>query len=189
LTITNGTSEYELSAANLGYAMAAEDVETIYQPTEGVVLKRVDLNQLRRLDAEDDDGQADGHPQMWAPIDDFRIKLWPPTFESGTLKVDGRTTEIQLLTLSNYPLIPFKYQESFIEYVIALALDRENDTRADNKKREAFGLIKQDIQDDLRQLSNVDNPRLRHWREARFDGHGTDFDNYVWAAMWYPYEY
>lgn len=189
LAVTNGTSEYELSAANIGFAMAAEDVETIYDQSQGVVLKRLDLNQLRRMDSDDNDGNANGHPQAWAPVDDYKIKLWPPVFATGSLKIDGRTTEIQLLTLSNYPLIPFKYQESFIEYVIAMALDRENDTRSEAKKESAFKLITQDIKDDLRQLSNVDNPRLRHWREARFDGVGTDLESYVWAAMWYPYEY
>lgn len=188
LAITNGTSEYELSTANIGFTMYSEDVETIYLESQGMVLRRVDLNQIRRMDSDDDDGSTKAHPQVWAPIDDQRIKLWPPNFETDTLSIDGRVMEAQLNNLANYPLIPYKYQESFIEYVMGIALDRENDNRAPNKKAEAFELIKIDIKDDLRQLSNVDNPRLRHWREARFDGVGSSLDAYVWGMMWYPYE-
>ena len=65
--------------------------------------------------------------------------------------------------------IPYKYQESLIEYVIALALDRENDDRAPIKKQEAMSLIRSDILDDMRNLGDVENPRIRSLMEVRFD--------------------
>jgi len=180
LSIINGTSEYELSVANIGHYMAAEDVETIFHPASGVVLKRLDLNQIRRLDPEDDDGSSSDDPLYWAPVGDSRIMLWPPSLAAGTLKIDGKITPpvITAVSSSIYPTIIPRYQESFIEYVMAMALDHENDDRASGKKNEAMALMRADIQDDMRGLSQVENARIRSMFEASIDGSGESLDAY-----------
>lgn len=173
------TSEYTLSFT-IGiktYFMAATDVETIRAEADGVVLKRADLNQIRRLDTENDDGSANDTPLYWAPSGDNKIRIWPPSTKAMNLKVDGKITPVPPSVLTaEYPSIPYKYQESFIEYVIAMALDRENDDRAQAKKQEALALIRQDIQADLANLSDVENPRIKSLLEARFDGLSDSLD-------------
>jgi len=188
LPVTSGTAEYELSPSTIGFYMSAEDVESIFDETNGVYLKKVQLNQIRRLDPETDDGSATDSAALWAPIGDNKIRLWPPMFESGTLKIDGKITPPMITAVSNsiFPTIIPRYQESFIEYVIAMALDRENDDRAQLKKAEALALIRADIQDDLRGAANGSEDRIRHMNEARGDGaSGTmNLDAALWAAFW-----
>jgi hypothetical protein len=183
LAVSNGTSEYNLSSATIGFYMSAEDVETIFSPTGSTVLKRTNLAQIRRADPEGDDGSTATHPQAWAPAGDNRIVIWPPQFQSQTLYVDGKISPSPLLTLSNYPTVPFRYQDSFIEYVTALALDRESDDRASQKKVEVLSLIQQDIRDDLRQLSNTDYPRIMHWQEAALDGAGANLEALLFGLI------
>jgi hypothetical protein len=183
LPVVNGTAEYTLDSGSIGFYMSAEDVETIYSPTGSTVLKRVDLGQIRRADPEGDDGSTSTHPQAFAPAGDNRIIIWPPGFQAQTLKVDGKISPTPLLTLSNYPTVPFRYQDSFIEYVNALALDRENDDRAGQKRLEVLALIQQDIRDDLRQLSNTDLPRIKHWREYQFDGAGANLEALLFGLI------
>ena len=176
LTTSLATAEYTLSSATIDYYMAATDVETIRAEVDGVVLKRVDLNQIRRFDTANDDGSAEDTPMYWAPIEDNKIRLWPPSTKVIALKIDGKITPAPTNNFANYPVIPYKYQESFIEYVISMALDRENDERAPMKKQEALALIKQDIQADLANLSDVENPRIKSLLEARFDGMSDSLD-------------
>ncbi len=176
LAVTEGTDEYDLSVANIGFYMAATDVETIYDETAGIVLKRLDLNQIRRFDPQNDDGTASSGPSIWTPAGDNRIHIYPPTFGTRTLKIDGKIFNPQLTTLSNTPLMPFRYQQSFIQAVIAVVLDRENDDRFESKKAEVAQLIRSDIQDDMRQLSDTENDRIRSLREARFDGAGANIE-------------
>lgn len=172
LAVTNGTSVYTLNTGNIGYNMAAEDVENIWDDTNGRLLFKTTLKDLRRVDPKHDDGTATDEIVMWAPVNDNDIEVYPPIFESVTLRVDGKITPNALSTLSNYPTVPYKYQEAFIEYVIALALDRENDDRASSKKAEAIELIKMDIRNDMSSLGDTENPRLRFPWEAWNDGIG-----------------
>jgi len=180
LTIPNGTAEYTLDSTTIGHYMSAEDVETIFHEASGVILKRVDLNQIRRLDPETNDGSTQDDPLYWAPAGDNRIRIWPPRFASGTLKIDGKITPPVITTVGGniFPTIIPRYQESFIEYVLAMALDHENDDRASSRKSEALTLIRTDIQDDLRGLSQVENARIRSLREATVDGTGESLDTY-----------
>lgn len=174
LTTQLGTAEYLLNGATIGFYMSATDVETIRAEVDGVVLKRADLNQIRRFDTENDDGSTNDTPLYWAPVGDNKIRLWPPSTKVIELKIDGKITPEVLA--QEYPIIPFKFQESFIEYVTAMALDRENDDRAQAKKQEALALIRQDIQADLANLSDVENPRIKSLLEARFDGLSDSLD-------------
>lgn len=89
-----------------------------------------------------------------------------------SLKIDGKITPTvpDPDSMTSALPIPYKYQESLIEYVIALALDRENDDRAPVKKQEAMALIRSDILDDMRNLGEVENPRIKSLFESRFDG-------------------
>lgn len=162
-------AEYDLSVINIGFLMAATDVETIRAEADGVVLKRVDLNQIRRLDAKNDDGSENDTPSYWAVAGDNTIRIWPPSVKVMDLKIDGKITPTFDTTI-----IPYKYQESFIEYVIALALDRENDDRAAGKKQEAMALIRTDILDDMRNLGETENPRIKSMLEIKFDSFSGD---------------
>lgn len=172
LTTVTGQAEYDLSVANIGFLMAASDVEVIRDEANNVVLKRVDLSQIRRLDADNNDGSTNDTPSLWALVSDNTIRIWPGTVKVLSLKIDGKITPTvpDPDSMTSALPIPYKYQESLIEYVIALALDRENDDRAPVKKQEAMALIRSDILDDMRNLGEVENPRIKSLFESRFDG-------------------
>jgi len=180
LTVTSGTNVYTLNTASIGFEMTAKDVETIFDPAQGRVLAKKTLKELRRLDPEVDDGSSSADIQYWAPVNDNQIMVWPKTFRTTTLKVDGKISPTPLLTLSNYPTIPFRYQEGFIEYIIAIALQHENDDRFESQKNYAISLIQQDMQDDLTSGGNTEAPRMRSMNEAAVDGVGGS-DN-AWIA-------
>lgn len=175
LTVVSGTDEYVLNTASIGFVMKAQNVKSIWSPTSGIYLKKCTLEDIRRMDVKQDDGSAASKLTHWAPVGDNEIIVYPKTFEDTELRIDGIITPSSLLTLSSYPTIPFYYQEGFIKYVLAQALERENDSRADATKQEAFLLIKQDIQDNMAQNgSSADEPRIKHWMEAELDGIGGD---------------
>lgn len=181
LPVVSGTAEYDLAftinAAN--YTMAANEVETIRAEADNVVLKRVMLDEIRRLDPDNNDGSANDTPSYWSVAGENRIRIWPPTTKNITLKIDGKVipvlpdpTDTVTSNFDNqYPQIPLRFQEGFIEYIKAMALDRENDDRALAKKQEAMTLILQDIQSDL----EVDD-RIRSMEEFRYDGIGSLLD-------------
>ena len=179
LTTVTGQAEYDLSVANIGFLMAATDIETIRAEADNVILKRIDLNQIRRFDADNNDGSTNDTPSHWAIVGDNTIRIWPPTVKAMSLKIDGKITPTvpDPDSMTSAVPIPYKYQESLIEYVIALSLDRENDDRAPVKKQEAMALIRADILDDMRNLGDAENPRIRSLMEARFDG--VSGNNYV----------
>lgn len=180
LSVVNGTAEYDLNVANIGFYMPASNVETITSPASGVVLQKMELNQVRRADPETDDGSSTDYPQVWSPgASETKIVLWPPTFQNDTLKIDGKISPTIPSALSERPTIPFRYQESYIQLLMATALDRENDDRAPLKKQEAVALIRFDIQDDLRNLGNTDNARIKHWTEAARNTDGRDLLEYL----------
>jgi hypothetical protein len=163
LAVNSSQNEYDLTTATIGYFMAAADVETIRSQDDNVYLIKLDLAQLRKLDAGMNYGSADMPPIYWAVAGDNKIHFWPSKLKTGVLKIDGKVTPS--LDLTGSPIIPMRYQEAFIEYVKALALDRENDDRASVKKAEALALIRQDIQDDMRNLGDTENPRIKSLNE------------------------
>lgn len=186
LAVTNGTTTYNLDDTTLGFYMAAEDVLTIFDEDKGRVLRQADLKEIRRLDPKTNDGTNADDLTHWAEINDNQVLFYPPQFASTTLRVDGYITPTALTTLSNYPTIPYRYQEGFIEYVMAMALDRENDDRAVLKRQSAMDLIMKDIQADQGSRGNVDAPRVRHWNEANVDGvGGADLANFYISWLFF----
>ncbi len=186
LPVTNGTNTYNLDASNIGFYMAAEDVNTIWDETNGRVLRKVDIKDIRRLDPKTDDGSNIDDLTHWAPLNDNQILLYPPQFKNVTLRVDGYVTPNALSTLSNYPTVPYRYQEGFIEYVMAMALDRENDDRAIAKRQSAVEMIMGDIRADQPQQGDIDMPRVRHWNEANVDGvGGADLANFYISWLFF----
>lgn len=174
LNVTTGQAEYDLTVGTLGFFMAANDIEIVRAESDNLVLKKVDITEIRRLDADNNDGASSDTPNSWAIVGDNRIRIWPPTFKTGQLKIDGKVTPVAADVGSysvSYPIIPYRFQEGFIEYIIAMALDRENDQRALQKKQEAMSIILQDIQSDL-QL----DARIRSSEEFRYDGIGELLD-------------
>lgn len=171
LPVVSGTAEYNLTftVGPNTYTMAANEVETIRAEDDNLVLKRVLLDEIRRLDPDNSDGSVSDTPSYWAVVGENRIRIWPPQTKSMNLQVDGKVFPQQpdptQAGFASYPIVPAKFQEAFIEYVKAMALDRENDDRALQKKQEALTLILQDIQTDL----EVDN-RIRSMEEFRYDG-------------------
>lgn len=157
--LTNNNEEYELKPETIGHFMAATDVESIRSDADNVYLLKLDLQQLRRMTINAKDTTQNVPPLYWAVVGDNKITFWPPKVPSTLLKIDGKITPA--IDLTGSPAIPMRYQEAFIEYVKALALDRENDDRAQGKKIEALNLIRQDIQDDMRSLGDSENPRVK----------------------------
>lgn len=179
LAVTSGTNVYTLNAANLGTGINFDpkDVEMIYSKSKQIVLKKVPLIDLRRLDPADDDGTSSDTPTMWAQIDHEKIEIWPPTFETGTLYIQGQISPAgNLAALGNYPVIPFNRQDGFIEYCIALALDYADDVRADMMRQKAMLTIQQDIEAEVEPLGDTDEPRVRSLYEVRLDGVGANLN-------------
>lgn len=176
LTVASGTSEYTLNTAAIGYEMQVTDVKSIFSVANNLYLKKVTLDQIRRMDPNQDDGSSTAKILCWAPSSDNKIVVYPPSFSDTTLKIDGKVQAAALHTLSAYPTIPYHYQDSYMTYVIALALARENDDRAVAMKQEALGLIKADVQADLANLGDSDQPRIKSLAEQSLDGThaGTD---------------
>lgn len=166
LTVVSGTNEYALSTATIGYYMSAEDVETVFSIANNIYLTKRTLNELRRIDPNVNDGNVSTAALVWAPSADNKIVIYPPLFSDVTLKIDGKIRPGALSTLSNYPTIPYHYQDSFIQYILSLALQRENDSRASMMKAESLSLIKQDIQDDMRKLGGSPDDRIKHANES-----------------------
>lgn len=177
LTVASGTDEYTLDSGSIGYYMAAEDVENVFSTASGTYLKKTTLDDIRRMDPDRNDGSTTQYATHWAPGGgDNKIIIYPPQFQDTTLKVDGKITPTALLTLSNYPTIPLRYQDGFVEYLKALALDRENDARANGQKQFAMSLTKQDIQNDLAGLGDSDQPRIKAYQEQVTDGVSASLD-------------
>jgi hypothetical protein len=189
LSVTNGTDEYNLTTATIGFNMAAEDVHQIFDQTNGRVLRKVDIKDIRRLDPKHNDGSATDEVTMWAPLGDNRILLYPPTFASATLKIDGWISPGALTDLTTYPTVPFRFQEGFIDYVIGKCLQRENDDRADTHVQNTMGLIMADVRKDMTAKGDVDHPRVRSWAEANVDGvGGSDLSNLYFNYL-FSFEY
>lgn len=182
-SVTSGTNEYNLDSTTIGYYMAASDVKTIFNPSGNCVLVKTTLDDIRRMDPSTSYGTATTNITHWAPLSDNRIIVWPPVFQTTSLSVDGEITPNALLTTSNYPTIPFRYQESFIQYMIVLGLDRSNDDRFPAKQQMVEKLIKRDIAADLSGLGDVKQPRFRHPQEAIRDGVGSNLEQLynLWA--------
>ena len=161
LTVASGTDEYTLNTAAIGFEMAAADVTSLYSVAGNKTLKKTTLEHIRSLDPDQNDGSTSQYPQLFAASNDNKIVIWPKTFAGTTLKIDGRITPTALLTLSNYPTIPFRFQESFIEYLKCIALDRENDDRAPQKKAEFAQLLRADIAADMAALGDTEEPRIK----------------------------
>jgi hypothetical protein len=170
LTVTSGTDEYQLTAATIGYTMTSQNVKSVFDTTTGIYLRKVPLSSIRRMDPQEISGSTSQNLMMWAEADDQTIKVYPLNFVDTTLKIDGKITPSALLTLSNYPTIPYHYQETFINYVLAIAMQRENDDRAPAKMAEVKQLIRQDLLEELSQNGNTDEPRIKHMMEQRLDG-------------------
>jgi hypothetical protein len=166
LTVATGTAEYTLSAANIGFYMSSSDVETIFSVANNRELKKTTLNQIRKMDSDQNDGNTSSGITHWAPSGDNKIVVYPAIFNDTTLKIDGKIRPTALSTLSNYPTVPYHYQDAFIQYIISWALFRENDDRAASHKMEVAQLIRQDIQDDMRNLGDDDSARIKHADEA-----------------------
>lgn len=176
LTVSSGTPNYTLDSNSIGYYMAAADVKNIFSVAGNDYLKKVELDEIRRFDPDQNDGSTNAYAQWWAPIGDNQILVYPQTFKDTQLKVDGKITPNALLTLSNYPTIPYRYQDSFIEYLKAIALDRENDGRAMAQKQFSMELIKRDIQDDIGSIGDSSEPRIKAYNEQFLDGIGQNLD-------------
>lgn len=170
LTVASGTEEYTLNTAAIGFEMPAAQVKSVYCPASGIYLKKVGLDEIRRMDPDQNDGNSAAHLTHWAESGDNKIVVYPPTFADTTLKIDGEITPSALLTTSNYPTIPFRYQDAFIQTVLATALGKENDDRANAFKQEAIALMRADIATDLAQRASGGDPRIKSQAEQRLDG-------------------
>lgn len=187
LSVVEGTSEYDLNVANLGFKMDTDSVQTIYNPTNNCVIRKLDLTGYRANSYYfNDEAGAEPvtAPSVWAEIGANRIILGPQLFETQELKIDGTIIPSNFSTAAAaydidtapdafdgvFPEIPFEYQEAFFEYFLALTLDRENDDRASAKKSLAADLVNKDIQHDLRRAGDQTGIRFKTIEELFYDG-------------------
>lgn len=175
LTVVSGTAEYALTSANLGgVSMLAKDVERIYSVASGIYLKKTTIDKIRRVDPELDDGTTSTDITHWAVGDNATVIFYPPNFNDTEVKVEGKILPAALSILTNYPTIPYDQQFSFISLVIAVALDRESDDRANRKRQEAEAMIRADIAAEMKIGSDMDEERFKHHFEKAFEGVGAD---------------
>ena len=184
LTVASGTAEYDLDTAAIGFEMQATNAKSVFSSANGVYLKKTTLEKIRRQDPEIDDGTTGQDATHWAPVGDKKIVIYPSIFSDTVLKIDGKIEPTALLTLSNTPTIPFRYQETFINYILAWALERDNDDRAARMKQEFLLQVRQDIQDDMAQQGGTDQPRIMSMDEADADGNQDEFDA---LNMWHDW--
>lgn len=174
----DGREEYTLNSTNLldissvGYNMLAEDVESMTDEHNGRVVRKVTVKDIRRLDPLRISGSTQDQVTHFAPTQDMNFLVYPTNFPSVVMTIDGYISPEPLLDMSDYPTIPYRYQHTFIEYVIALALDRENDDRAPQKKADCVQMFLDDIRKDKETVGDIDSTRIRHWGEANVDGVG-----------------
>ena len=191
--VTDGsTTEYELDLTTIGFNMPASNVRQIWNPNGSKVLRKVESQEIRRIDPESDDGSTSSDLSHWAAVGEQRILLYPPSYKAVTLRVDGKVLPTPLTDFTSEDpandvaarlTIPYKNQESFISYVEAICLDRENDDRWAQKKQEAFQLIRQDIQADEFRLGDNEAPRIRHWTEQAFDGNAQQLNSILFVNL------
>lgn len=168
LNLTSGTRYYNLDSASVGYYIRSEDIRRIWSEQSNQYVQPTTLDEIRRLDSNNSDGDGTSPIMYWAPAGgDNEIVVYPRAFVDTFVRVDGRITPTPVLTGGAYLTIPIYAQDTFIEYLKALALDRENDQRAPAQKSAAFALIKNDIQDDRANLGGNDNPRMRSLQETQ----------------------
>lgn len=189
LTVSSGTSIYDTSAlldsTNAPFNVAAKDIGQIYSKDHALVLKRLEPEDIRRADPASTFGTNESYIRAWSVQGGTTIEVWPSKFSDTTLFIDAKISVVPLLTLSNYPTIPYKYQEGFINYLISLALMRENDDRFQVQKADTLQMIRADIADDAGNSDML--PRMRSMNEQRFDGVGTNleslFNSWVWGTF------
>lgn len=188
LPLVNGTRDYQLNSTNVTeltttQTIDPDSIETIHVPETGVVLRKMDKAALLRADPQEDDGSDGSDAQAWARLDDKTLRIYPPNFKNQTAFLNGRRQEASLTTLSNTLQIPYKYQNSFVRYIEALSLDRENDDRADVAKAEALNLIREDIDEDMKRTGDVTEPRIKDLREAAQDGFAQQLNSILFATV------
>jgi hypothetical protein len=85
--------------------------------------------------------------------------------------------------IPKYFAMPYRYQHAYIEYLKGQALDRENDSRANNQKMMAKVLREADIEDDLSNLGDTILPRIKGAWEQQMDGATNDLNQAynLWA--------
>jgi hypothetical protein len=185
LAVTSGTQYYKLEPSTIGFYMRATNVENVWSVEQGRYLKRVELEDIRRRDADENDGDsASGNLLLWAPAGgDNEIAVYPRIFSNLELRLDGIITPTPIMTGSAYFTIPVHYQDAFVEYVKALALDRENDARANAQKNAALAMIRQDIAADKANLGATDTPRIKDYWEQGIGGSPANDALYM-ALFW-----
>lgn len=192
LVVDGVTTEYELDLTTIGFNMPASSVRQIWNPSGSHVLRKVESHVLRRVDPESDDGSSGTDVSHWAQIGDQRILLYSPVYKPTTLRVSGKTLPTPLTDFASIDpasdvaarlTIPYRYQESFLEYLRAVALDRENDDRAQAVKTSALQLVRQDMQYEEERLGDNTAPRIRHWSEQAVDGNLNQLNSILFVNL------
>lgn len=100
---------------------------------------------------------------------------------SGSAATLGTAASSTLIP--KYFAMPYRYQHAFIEYLKGQALDRENDSRANNQKVMAKILRDQDVEDDQSNLGDTVHPRIKGAWEQQMDSMTNDLNQAydLWA--------
>jgi hypothetical protein len=192
LTTDGVTTEYELDLTSIGYNIPASAVRQLWNPDGSKMLRKVESQTIRRIDPESDDGSDSTDLTHWAEIGEQRILLYPPLYKPTILRLDGKILPTPLTNFTSEDpsadvdarlTIPYRYQESFINYVEAICLDRENDDRWPAKRQLALQMIREDVQSDEFRLGDNMAPRIRHWQEQAFDGNAQQLNSILFVNL------
>lgn len=178
----SGTEEYDLSTPTPDLR-SSEDIELLYDKTNGVTLKKVDLKDIRRTYPKED---TSGTPQFYAPWGATSIILSDEPNAICTYK---------FMYLAN-PTLPADDTDDFqtdcgipvhINHVIERMLLLQGMLYLDDNRYTAFSeelyriLLPRAIQADMKHLEST--ARIKHIYEE-FGVSGDNFNDYLRNVFW-----
>ncbi len=183
VTLVAGQGVYTLNTAEIGFEMRVTDIDKLYSvdPQYASVLTRVELREVRMADPM---LQQRAFPNCYAAVDKNRIQVWPipsTTAAGQILYIDGKVMPVFMAADSDYPDIPIEYQDTFIHYMTMLGYKRENDPRWKELLADFEKMIKEDKQNDLREVEN--NLRMKWPEEELSSGRARDPNAVNWNLM------
>lgn len=123
-----------------------------------------------------------GVPRAWYTVDDDRISLYPlpnaTVIANCALYLYGRRMPTFMDADGDYPDIPIEYQETFIQYCVYRALNRERDPRSSEELILFEKMLKEDKQYDLEELES--NYRIKYIEEELGGDGDPSLDNVLW---------
>lgn len=160
-TTVQGQFKYTLNTATCGLEIDATNIEALY------LIKGIGTNtETRRLRKVNIDGIRLGlgtsaefqeKPLYWAPAGRQEVLIYPtPDNSTERISIDAKILPSELSTDATQLVIPYQYQDLFMQFCLAKALRRERDPRASEEMVVAQQMLRLAISNDKRELENND---------------------------------